>query len=188
MEILKAMFEKEPHMLNTFGYPGAVHDQLFDASYGHKGGPTNCQKCDPMRAPQDWEPRDPPNPKIHYGTIASANQVMRNDPSRGKIAKELGIRCSEMEAAGLKNNFPCLVIRGICDYADTHKNKRWQGYAAATAAAFAKELLGFIPKQEVMKMQLACESSHHLLWALYNQHSLWAKEDLVHCLGVQTLT
>ncbi|KAL3444390.1 hypothetical protein BJX65DRAFT_310973 [Aspergillus insuetus] len=46
-----------------------------------------------------------------------------------------------MEAAGLMNTYPCLVIRGICDYADSHKNKAWQGYAAATAAAFAKELL-----------------------------------------------
>jgi nucleoside phosphorylase len=46
-----------------------------------------------------------------------------------------------MEAAGLMNDFPCLVIRGICDYADSHKNKGWKGYAAAAAAAYAKELL-----------------------------------------------
>lgn len=47
----------------------------------------------------------------------------------------------DMKAAGLMNNYPCLVIRGICDYADSHKNKDWQGYAAAVAAAYAKELL-----------------------------------------------
>ena len=39
------------------------------------------------------------------------------------------------------NTFPCLVVRGICDYSDSHKNKEWQAYAAATAAAFTKELL-----------------------------------------------
>jgi hypothetical protein len=50
------------------------------------------------------------------------------------------------------DNFRCLVIRGICDYADSHKNKIWQPYAAATAAAFARVLLGFIDKQEVIKM------------------------------------
>lgn len=50
-----------------------------------------------------------------------------------------------MEAAGLMDNFPCLVIRGICDYSDSHKNKRWQEYAAATAAAYAKELLSVVP-------------------------------------------
>jgi hypothetical protein len=55
-----------------------------------------------------------------------------------------------MEAAGLYN-FPCLVIRGICDYADSHKNKMWQEYAAATAAAFAKELLLFVPPNQVLQ-------------------------------------
>lgn len=54
-----------------------------------------------------------------------------------------------MEAAGLMNSFPCLVVRGICDYADSHKNKRWQPYAAATAVACAKELLSAIPSAEV---------------------------------------
>jgi hypothetical protein len=49
-----------------------------------------------------------------------------------------------MEAAGIMNHFPCLVIRGICDYSDSHKNKRWQGHAAMAAAAYAKDLLGEI--------------------------------------------
>ena len=48
--------------------------------------------------------------------------------------------------------FPCLVIRGISDYADSHKNKIWQPYAAATAAAYAKELLLVIPGQAVATM------------------------------------
>lgn len=51
----------------------------------------------------------------------------------------------EMEAAGLMNDFPCLVIRGICDYADAHKNKEWQGYAAMAVAAYAKELVLVVP-------------------------------------------
>ena|SRR5256885_15501310 len=60
--------------------------------------------------------------------------------------------CVEMEAAGLMDSFPCLVIRGICDYADSHKNKKWQPYAAATAAAYMKEILSVIPAQEVTKI------------------------------------
>jgi nucleoside phosphorylase len=56
-----------------------------------------------------------------------------------------------MEAAGLMNSFPCLVIRGICDYADSHNNKMWHPYAAATAAACAKEILSVIPPAEVIK-------------------------------------
>jgi hypothetical protein len=49
-----------------------------------------------------------------------------------------------MEAAGIMNQFPCLVIRGICDYGDSHKSEDWQGYAAMAAAAYAKDLLGEI--------------------------------------------
>lgn len=62
-----------------------------------------------------------------------------------------------MEAAGLMNNFPCVVIRGICDYADSHKSDRWQRYAAATAAAYAKELLDYIPGQDLQKTQKAID-------------------------------
>lgn len=57
--------------------------------------------------------------------------------------------CVEMEAAGLMDNFPCIVIRGICDYADSHKNKAWQEYAAAVAVVFAKELLSYVQPQDV---------------------------------------
>jgi hypothetical protein len=57
--------------------------------------------------------------------------------------------CFEREAAGLMDDFPCMVIRGISDYADTHKNERWLFYAAATAAAFARELLEYMLPREV---------------------------------------
>ncbi|KAJ0349465.1 hypothetical protein COL154_013578 [Colletotrichum chrysophilum] len=70
------------------------------------------------------------NPAIHYGLIGSANKVMKNAEIRDKLSAKKGILCFEMEAAGLMNHFPCLVIRGICDYADSHKNKEWQGFAA----------------------------------------------------------
>lgn len=78
---------------------------------------------------------------IHYGLVASANQLMKDALIRDKLAAEEGVLCFEMEAAGLMNHFPCLVIRGICDYADSHKNKDWQGYAAMIAAAYARDLL-----------------------------------------------
>ena len=57
-----------------------------------------------------------------------------------------------LSSLGLVDTFPCVFIRGICDYADSHKNKIWQPYAAATAAAYAKELLRVIPGQSVMNL------------------------------------
>lgn len=74
---------------------------------------------------------------------------MRDGVTRERLRRELDVLCFEMEAAGLTNDFPCLVIRGICDYADTHKNKRWQPYAAVVAAAYAMELLHVIPANQV---------------------------------------
>jgi nucleoside phosphorylase len=89
------------------------------------------------------------DPTIHYGIIASANQLMKNAEIRDSLAKEAGVLCFEMEAAGLQDHFPCLVIRGICDYSDTHKNDKWHGYAAMSAAAYAKDLMNRIPPSKV---------------------------------------
>ncbi|KAK6337487.1 hypothetical protein TWF730_002886 [Orbilia blumenaviensis] len=81
--------------------------------------------------------------QIHYGLIASGNKVIKDSEQRDRLNKDLGgnVLCVEMEAAGLVD-FPCIVIRGICDYADAEKKDDWQEYAAAVAAAYAKELLG----------------------------------------------
>jgi nucleoside phosphorylase len=132
--------------LQEFGREAAGSDALFEAEYNHEGGAT-CEKCVQDRVVARKARQEI---VVHHGTIASGNQVMRDAAQRDKISAELGgVLCFEMEAAGLMNNFPCLVIRGICDYADSHKNKQWQGYAAGTAAAYAKEVLSVIPSSVV---------------------------------------
>jgi len=123
-------------------------DVLFEATYHHAGGPT-CQSCSSDKE-VDRQPRESEEAVVHYGTIASGNQVMRDGSTRDRVSAEFGcVLCFEMEAAGLMNSFPCLVIGGICDYADSHKNKRWQAYVAGTAAAYAKEVLSVIPTAKV---------------------------------------
>ncbi|KAF2001475.1 purine and uridine phosphorylase [Amniculicola lignicola CBS 123094] len=136
-------------------------DVLFEAAYNHQGGPT-CDKCSTDRQ-EARQPRDSEEEVVvHYGTIASGNQVMRDGCTRDRLSSELGgILCFEMEAAGLMHNFPCLVIRGICDYADSHKNKAWQAYAAGSAAACAKEMLSVIPRLEgTSTSSTACDGSY----------------------------
>jgi nucleoside phosphorylase len=89
--------------------------------------------------------------KVHYGLIASGSKVIKDAVSRDELNASLGghVLCIEMEAAGLMDNFPCIVIRGICDYADSQKNDDWQEYAAAVAAACAKELLEYVQPNDV---------------------------------------
>lgn len=67
---------------------------------------------------------------------------MKDAITRDQLIKEHDALCFKMEVAGLINDFPCIMIRGICDYSDSHKNNAWQGYAAVTAALYVKELLG----------------------------------------------
>lgn len=81
------------------------------------------------------------HPVVHFGAMASADQVMKSARHRDSIAEQERIVAFEMEGAGLWETIPTIVIKGVCDYADNHKNKEWQNYAAATAAACAKAVL-----------------------------------------------
>lgn len=131
-----------PNLKGRYARPSCNSDRLYRSGVVHPhGSDADCADvC--SRGPSDVVQRKPRDHRIiHYGTIASANQVMKDAALRDKLATKHGIICFEMEAAGLMNTFPCLVIRGICDYSDTHKNKHWQGYAAMIAAAYAKDVL-----------------------------------------------
>ncbi|GKZ25828.1 hypothetical protein AbraIFM66951_002829 [Aspergillus brasiliensis] len=157
---IKDKLSSKPQMEKSFQYPGADKDQLFQADYCHVNGKPTCTACDAGRMVPRGQ-RSTNDPVIHYGTIGSANQVMRDGVTRERLRRQQGIMCFEMESAGLMNDFPCLVIRGICDYADTHKTKLWQAYAAAVAAGYAKELLGVVPllSQEPVAAKLMKELS-----------------------------
>ena len=163
-QYLQEILERNPQMRAEYAYPGPDNDQLFKAIYNH---PTtnhdqlleaaythqthqDCRSCDRSQVVGRKE-RSYKDPRIHYGIIGSANIVLKNAAEREALKRRLKIICVEMEAAGLMETFPCLVIRGICDYADSHKNKKWQRYAAAAAAAYMKELLVSIPRLDVEK-------------------------------------
>lgn len=164
---LQEMLVKYPKMSTAnevipagFVHQGSENDRLFHVEAFHVNDPDDsgspgstdrsCLLCDPAKE-LHRRPRRTTAPTIHHGTIASGDTVIKDGISRQVILERLGddCLCFEMEAAGLMNSFPCLVVRGICDYADSHKNDRWQPYAAATAAAYAKELLTVVDAYEV---------------------------------------
>jgi nucleoside phosphorylase len=154
-KLLSEMLAKKPKMRSTFIYQGVQCDRLYSANYDHVEAIDEldeCQRCNPDKV-LSRPSRVTEDPEIHYGIIASGNQVLKHALTRDRLRDELGALCFEMEAAGLMQDFPCLVIRGICDYSDSHKNKRWQHYASATAAAFAKELLLTIRSTQVLQEQ-----------------------------------
>jgi nucleoside phosphorylase len=130
-------------MKDQFSRPD--NDWLFYSTYSHEEESYNCSACDLSQLINDRPLRETDEPFVHYGLIASGNKVIKDAQIRDKIAKELDILCFEMEAAGLMDQLPCLVIRGICDYCDSHKQKHWQNYASLAAAAYAKLLLSVVP-------------------------------------------
>ncbi|KAM3068553.1 hypothetical protein ACMFMG_011084 [Clarireedia jacksonii] len=153
-EAIESALERLPRLRKKYKRPDSSSDRLYKSGYIHpRDDELGCLGAcgeDPsyqiLRAERTDEDD---NPAIHYGLIASANQLMKNAVIRDKLAAKKDVLCFEMEAAGLMNHFPCLVIRGICDYSDSHKNKEWQGYAAMTAAAYAKDLIRRIPPSKV---------------------------------------
>jgi nucleoside phosphorylase len=86
---------------------------------------------------------------VHGGTIASGELVVRNAVLRDRLTSEYGVLCFETEAAGALADFSCMVIRGISDYCDSHKNDQRHGYAAETAAAYARQLFFYVPIDEL---------------------------------------
>ncbi|KAM5344968.1 hypothetical protein ACJ41O_010830 [Fusarium nematophilum] len=145
-ESINAIFEKKPRLLRKYKRPNPSTDRLYQPGVLHPSNEeSSCATAcgnDPSTLivrPERTEDED--NPAIHYGLIASANMPMKDALIRDALARKKDVLCFDTEAAGLMSHFPCLVIRGICDYSDSHKNKEWQGYAAMTAAAYAKDLL-----------------------------------------------
>ncbi|PVH81398.1 hypothetical protein DL98DRAFT_559917 [Cadophora sp. DSE1049] len=131
----------------TFAHPGPEQDVLFERDYDHTtidSEKNDRSHCDPDRI-RSRQPREVQDPIVHYGLIASSHHLTRNGLTRDKLAHKNGILCFEMKASGLRDAAQYLVIRGICDYADSYSSQLWQAYAAATAAAYAKEVLSFIP-------------------------------------------
>ncbi|KAL7914207.1 nucleoside phosphorylase domain-containing protein [Trichoderma velutinum] len=133
--------------LEDAGYPGQEHDQLFKSDYQHSAG-ENCSSCDANRI-ENRGVRKSTRSVVHYGLIASGNMVMSSSLGRDALQKLWGVSCFDSEAVGLMDTFPCLIIRGICDYSDTHRNIIWRQYAAIAAAACAKDLLRVIHPKEV---------------------------------------
>jgi nucleoside phosphorylase len=150
---LADMARKFPNLTEGLTDSSDLKDILFRSDYAHVGGGNDCRFCD-HRMAVERAPRVARDQfKIHYGLVASGDQVIKDAVERDKISERLNdkgpVYCLEMESAGLMGR-DFVAIRGISDYADSHKNDAWQKYAAAVAAACAKEFLTMMPPHGVV--------------------------------------
>lgn len=155
-EIIEEVFQKRPKLAKSgqWAYPESERDKLSAETYLRSGAEISLTE-DRTDAEGDVvrEGRRTLCPEIHLGIIGSGDTLVKDIAQRESILKRLPAECLclEMEAAGLMNAFPCLVIRGICDYGDSRKNDKWQKYAALAATAYAKELLDSMKVREVSR-------------------------------------
>ncbi|KAL6887401.1 ankyrin [Trichoderma longibrachiatum] len=142
-EAVAEILRNSPRLQEKYSRPHESSDRLYSRTCVHPfNGGADCEvTCGDnslvVRPPR----RSGQRLVIHYGLVASSNQLMKDAVFRDHLSSQYDVLCFEMEAGGLMNQFPCLVIRGICDYSDSHKNKAWQGYAAMAAATYAKDLI-----------------------------------------------
>lgn len=162
---------------DTYQYPGAASDKLFEATYRHKHyNSTECLcalyhnysdpvckesrllACDVLGCDEKYviprqrlginrqlEQQEPSEearvPSVFIGRFGSSDTRLRSGEHRDLTAKHYGVLAFEMEGAGVWDELPCIIVKGVCNYADSHTNNHWQNFAAATAASVAKSLV-----------------------------------------------
>ncbi len=130
-----------PERKEEHSYQGTSYDKLFDAGYRHADPiDQHCMSCDPKKI-VSREKRKDTHPVVHLGTIASSDDPVTDPAVRQLLEMKFGAKAIQVGAAGLGDEFPTLIICGIKDYADSHRNEHWDRYASAAAAAYARELL-----------------------------------------------
>ncbi|KAF4884064.1 hypothetical protein CGCF415_v015680 [Colletotrichum fructicola] len=142
--------------------PAATEDRLFESDYLHRHhnssqcgcnesnacGSAQAASCDVLGSLETQESPEQAEVgtagreiRVLVGRVGSADTVLKAGLERDRIAGEHNLIAFEMEGAGIWDEIPCIIIKAVCDYADSHKNKKWQHFAAATAASTTKALL-----------------------------------------------
>ncbi|KAI5456656.1 nucleoside phosphorylase domain-containing protein [Mariannaea sp. PMI_226] len=141
---INSAIERIPAMRHRYWRPHSSSDRLYKSGVVHPIGASSCAVAcgtDPSKLELRYErTHNKDKPEIHFGLIASGAQVMNNAIVRDWLSAEEVIICFDRATAGLMTHLPCLVIRGISDYSDSHNNEEWQGYAAMAAAAYARTI------------------------------------------------
>jgi nucleoside phosphorylase len=116
--------------------PGEETDRLFVRG-SQQPHPDRSESGHPVAAP-----------KIHYGSIASSDVLMRDEVKRDELATEFDdLLAMEMEGSGIAattaaHDVPWFMVRGVADYCEnTGKNDLWHAHASYAAAAYIRALL-----------------------------------------------
>ncbi|KAL4739890.1 hypothetical protein BDV11DRAFT_169664 [Aspergillus similis] len=126
--------------------PGANRDILYSQDYKHALKICQCTSGQCTHEPLVARRREfAASPVVHFGLLASGDRHMTSSKLRDNIARREGVLGFETEGAGVWDNLPCILVKGVVDYADGHESKDWQCFAAANAAACMRAILDEAP-------------------------------------------
>ncbi|KAM0449188.1 hypothetical protein ACHAO4_007851 [Trichoderma viride] len=133
-----------------------------------------------LKSKRGGEIKKAQDPAIHIGIVGSGDRVIKSGEHRDSIAKPKGIIAFEMEGAGIMEEIPCVVIKGVCDYADCHKSKKWQDFAAATAASALRAILEYMPPAKSREYSVEqVPRQGHFLVPFGRNESFTGREDIL---------
>lgn len=141
------------HITNKLGIRRPeIEDILFDHNFAHVSQEKDCRKCEEMGGGKvTREARY--YPIVHRGLFLSGSGIVRNSVDRERLRRGYkAALCFEAEAAGIMDEIPCLVIRGISDYADAHVQEGWHHYAAA----YCETILRKVDSQRHVILYVLC--------------------------------
>jgi nucleoside phosphorylase len=136
-----------------YEHPGPGKDNVYSSDHRHKhqgwGACLKCSQCTERHHDVCEEATESScqalgckphhsnavrDTQIHFGRYASGNAVMKSAHRRDLLIRQENVIGFELEGAGAWEVFGTIVVKGIVDYADSHKSKEWRGYPAARAA------------------------------------------------------
>ncbi|KAJ5584296.1 uncharacterized protein N7459_004096 [Penicillium hispanicum] len=158
-QMVQGAFTKTQKIKDSYQQPQHCPDRLYRSEYAHRSS------CDCLAAEPDQnilmtrsQRRGYESIKVHFGKIALSKEEVENAGQRDAIANILHAICL-IPADHLVHELPCLQIRGIRDYSDTHKSDAWHGYAAAAAAVYTARLVEQITSEQILRAHTAVEST-----------------------------
>ena len=181
-----SLVEKKAENDPRFRRPDPVLDPFYQVDYSHT--PTISEYIAPRAGPASVAVSQTPRThggrvSVHYGTVGSVDQRIVDARVRDELARENTLLGFLVGSSDLATKIDCIPICGVCDYADSHQNGAWRGYAALTAAVCAKEFLSSLTERMVLEMRIRALDG--MTWAIDNSvevmRRLTATENSLEC-------
>ncbi|XP_026846163.1 uncharacterized protein LOC6598244 isoform X4 [Drosophila persimilis] len=125
---------------SDFGRPDPKTDKLFM----NIGNNEVIEVAHPIAAD---EVNGVPRLRLHLGPIGSGRDLVRSDDLRTQFARKYGLLATDVEMSSVLDSIigncreSFILVKGISDYKDGMSTRKWQNFAALSAAAVVKSVI-----------------------------------------------